>query len=278
MLAQERQAAPAPTCLNQTMGYLDGHVILWQRYTRATSGQVIDLCRCGTKHPSKPKHCVDVTGQIVNPPSTRNNPAAEAANKPAPDFQILAGKTNCRLVTPDEMVIKVSGNTIKVGKQCHCVKTSDCNCKGKPNCGCDCSCQGMERWNFKAVDDEDPSKGFYITTRERAERAIMRTGNGFTLRQLNTMDGKMRAMSQWNYFINDRAKDGSTQYMLRPQDSYDKVLATNSRNGSLTMVDHYFTLDEGMESNNNSPRPVAGRDQTSKPFVMMKDWKCECVF
>ncbi len=282
-IAQERSAPLSPPkCVQNTMGYLDGHVILWQRMNKQTAAPIIDLCKCATRHISKPKNCIDIAGQVVVNQGFEPENAGEGGTKPSndgpPNFEILPGKTNCKLISPDEKVIMISGGTIKVGKQCHCVKTPNCNCAGQANCGCDCSCQGAEKWDFKYVDRLDPSKGFYITTRERMPRAIMRNGSGFSLRALNTMDGKMKAMSQWNFFINDRSNAGNTQYQLRPQGSFDKVLAYNSKDGSLIMVNHHVGAAPTPESGSRTANRAVAGAPTSQPFVMMKDWKCECVF
>lgn len=279
--AQDRKAAPTLECVESVLGHIDGNVILWKQMSRATASKTIDLCKCATKHMTKPKNCVDRRGSVIvnqgNEPEGGDR-AARPGGSSNLNFQILAGKRNCRLISVDEKVLMISGNTVKVGTECHCNNVQNCGCKGEPECDCDCSCKSNEKWNFKAVNDKDPSEGFYIVTQERDPRAIMRSGDGVALRHLNRMDGKMKALSTWNIFINDRTKNGVTQYMLRAQDRYDKILAVDSKTSTLKIVNHTFSFQgpDATESDRSAAKPTAGN--TASPFVMMKDWKCECVF
>lgn len=268
-------------CTSGILGHIDGNVILWKSLTKRNSTTAIDLCKCASKDISKPKKCLDINGRIIvdqgYEPENAENRTAKPSDTDVPTFQLLAGKTNCRLISVYEKVLMISGNTVKVGPECHCISGPDCDCKGKANCNCDCGCKINERWNFEAVDKEDPSQGFYIVTQEREARAVMRNGDGVSLRHLNRMDGKMKELSKWNIFINDRNTHGITQYILRPQNKFDMVLAVNSKDGSLTMVKNNFVMDAKEDAESRSAqKPTTGDPAT--PFIMMKDWKCECVF
>ncbi|MDB4728076.1 hypothetical protein OAF63_04720 [Saprospiraceae bacterium] len=289
--AQDRRAAPTTSkCVTGTLGHIDGNVILWNRVTRNNAAAVTDLCKCASKNLTKPKNCVDRRGTVIvnqgYEPEGSSAGAAKQSKNSTPSFQLLGGKQNCRLISLNEKVLMISGNSVKVGTECHCDKTPECDCKGQQDCGCDCSCKGKERWDFKAVNEEDPSKGFYIVTQERDPRAIMRNGDGVSLRHLSRMDGKMKVLSQWNFFINDRSIDGTSNYNLRPQDSYESILAVDSKKGTLTMVNHTFVIKSNPTTPTGDPASTAAADRSAnpaannaaKPFVMTKDWKCECVF
>lgn len=242
-------------CSENVVGFVDGYVVFGcNKGSKGCENCKIkqDDCDCAAKKYKGAKGCVDACGKLYL--IKGSNPEEGDDETINPSVHFLAGESNCRLQSEFAtfIALPVKGDS----------KSVVLESKGK----------GNARWDFKAVEDGNHLKGFYILTREENPRALMVDGKNLSLRRVDQMDGKMHEQSQWNFYINGKDEDGNTNYYLHLQNGSDgMVLAADGSKNKLTLVDakagDLNTLSAGGEGSTNV-----------RPEARAKNWNCECVF
>ena len=270
-----------PKCSANVVGFADGYVIFACAKKGADAPVCAikkEQCECAVKNYKGAKGCIDGNGVIMKTTIANPNAKVEAANEAKaidpvkegsndggeepvedlPSFQrnFLTGQTNCRLNSETGAYITL----VKGG-----IRTEIQVIEGGNDV--------ISRFDFKAVEGGDHSKGFYILTREDTPRALMAEGATLSLRAFNTMDGKMREMSQWKFFITGSDDDGNTEYQLMPVKNSGKlVLAEDTKTKDLILT------KKGGDDNSNSLATRGGAPEGVLPSKKSKKWNCECVF
>ncbi len=252
-------------CTENIVGFVDGYVIFncnkKVKGAKDCKGCEVtpDDCGCAAKKFKGAKGCIDGCGnvyKITAKADAIDDPVAENETGD-PSFHFLAGETNCRLQSEFGTFVMSARSGEKE------VKDLTLSAEGDTD---------HARWDFKAVEDGNHFKGFYILTREDNPRALMADGTNLSLRKLETMDGKMHEKAHWNFFINGKDEDGNTNYNLRPQQNPDKlVLAADGENNKLILI--------GKKSKNPDTLVAKGNEKSViRPEKKAKNWNCECIF
>lgn len=269
-------------CTANVVGYADGYVIFACATKKGEKAPVCTIdkeqCECAASKYQDAKGCIDGNGVVLKTTIANPNAKVKAANKAKaidpvskdgddggedpvedlPSFKanFLTGQSNCRLNSESGAYISV----VKGG-----LRTEVQVIEGGSG--------SNSRFDFKAVEAGDHSKGFYILTREEEPRALMADGTTLSLRAFNTMDGKMKEMSQWKFFITGSDDDGNTEYQIMPTKNYGKlVLAADSKTKDLVLA------KKSVNDNPDSLTARGGAPDGVVPAKKSKKWNCECVF
>ncbi len=274
-LKAQRTTSPSTVdlCTKDVVGFVDGLIIFAcdRKADNHNCSIRKEKCDCAAKTYTGAKGCVDGSGKVWivdKKVKKKEDPKMKAkTDKPltpdpavrtssdggddekiaAPKVHLLGGETNCHLIAEFGAYISTKDENSQ-----SLMLVSD----GKKE---------NTRLDFKPVNRENPLEGFYIITREKEPRAVMVSGTSVSLVNFKNMDGKATQLSQWNFFINGRDKDGNANYILMPQKNPTKLmLVANSTTRRLEMMSDKGDAKKGTSS--------------ILPEAKFKNWNCECVF
>ena len=269
--AQKSASSASATCTERVVGYANGYVIFDCKPAKKANVCAVtkETCACAAKKYKGAKGCIDGNGNVqavtIRKPAKletqKNATKAAADSKKATGERISpvqngeemgtpfvvhkpTGETNCRISSAANKSMYIS---VLKNREIGLVKGGD---------------SGSSRFDFKAIDAEDESKGFYLLTREAEPRALMADGKNLSLRNFKTMDGKMQKIAQWRFFIEKIDKEGNTEYLFMPRNNPTKlVLGVNKNTKKLEMV-----------------KRAGGNSNSLVPVKNDKTWNCECIF
>ncbi len=279
-----------PTCLRNLASIKNAYAVMFSKFSTSDNKSITAAksdCTCILKEFPRLKGCADMTGRklvkISAPKSSdgftlqmveskkldplvkeriSKDPVAKKSVGAALNINVqitpLAGKTNCRLIASNDEYLIVPPKPTNGNRPELTIKDVIVNKDGNKK---------NARWDFVPVDQEDDSEGFFIVTREKTPRALMRSGNDLNLVNFKTLDGIGRSKASWNFYVDGIDKDGNSQYLIRPQDSTVHVLAMDQRTREVSVI------------KNNAPKAKLGSKENTS-FVAEKKihWNVESIF